>query len=546
MQDICRKLFCARGKYLADGSCTYLVPYGKDVHYRIALQVAVPLDQYNRSFIIWGVQTLIQREIYEGDVQLEEIYIYSNESCTYVDSKTIHGTSFQALLYIRISNNRFPIQRQSLEAHLLNLLNITTNFNNVTFEFQRSTDAWYLPLFVNHSQITNDGCYMTRSSNRSISDDTHMPYTYDVNNLLECIQIQLEANEFILSDEQSNIYVESVKRYLKINEFVRNKNGSVRICLNSYIPLTYELSKSKPNLIDKILTVTTYICMITSLLFLLATFVIYCILCALRTVPGKNIMCFTFSLFFAQLLLVIRSSIREDTAVCSWIGGLIHYFWISAFTWTNVSCFHMFKLFVKQSLVHGDVSADRKLFLKYCVISFTFPLVPVCANLVGAETEVDSLLFGYGGSKCFLKSPLALIITFISPIILQVLFNVIMFSITFHFIRNTPKVQSSKERNDLSIFFKLFILTGVSWVFVIVDGFFEVSPFTFLATMISGSLGIFIFISYVCHKKVFRLLRHRLRSSSKTKTYFSTSKTHVNSNSKTSNIEKNESCITEI
>ena len=63
-----------------------------------------------------------------------------------------------------------------------------------------------------------------------------------------CIQIQLEANEFILSDEQSNIYVESVKRYLKINEFVRNKNGSVRICLDSYKPLTKELSGSKTTL----------------------------------------------------------------------------------------------------------------------------------------------------------------------------------------------------------------------------------------------------------------------------------------------------------
>ena len=130
----------------------------------------------------------------------------------------------------------------------MNLLDVTTNFDNETFEFQRSTDAWYLPFFVHHSQITNDDCYMTRSSNRSISDDTRMSYTYDVNNLLECIQIQLEANEFILSDEQSNIYVESVKRYLKINEFVRNKNGSARICLDSYKLFTKELSGSKTTL----------------------------------------------------------------------------------------------------------------------------------------------------------------------------------------------------------------------------------------------------------------------------------------------------------
>ena len=36
--------------------------------------------------------------------------------------------------------------------------------------------------------------------------------------------------------------------------------------------------------------------------------------------------------------------------------------------------------------MHGDDSADRKLFIKYCVISFTFPLVPVGAkNLIVGE-----------------------------------------------------------------------------------------------------------------------------------------------------------------
>ena len=47
--------------------------------------------------------------------------------------------------------------------------------------------------------------------------------------------------------------------------------------------------------------------------------------------------------------------------------------------------------------MHGDDSADRKLFIKYCVISFTFPLVPVRAkNLIVGETI--SLQFFHGGS----------------------------------------------------------------------------------------------------------------------------------------------------
>ena len=92
-------------------------------------------------------------------------------------------------------------------------------------------------------------------------------------------------------------------------------------------------------------------------------------------------------------------------------------------------------------LPDGDNYAERKLFIKYCFISFTTSLVRIGANLVVSESKIDYLRFGYGGSKCFLKRSLTLLI----------IFNITMFSITFHFIRNTPKVQSSKERKEISI-----------------------------------------------------------------------------------------------
>lgn len=109
------------------------MPFNKNFHYRLVLQVSVPTNQSNRSFTLGVVQRLIQREIYKGDVQLEEMHMYSTEKLTRVDSNSQNGTAIQVFLYIRITNNRFPIQRQSLDAHLLNLLDVTTNFDNETF-----------------------------------------------------------------------------------------------------------------------------------------------------------------------------------------------------------------------------------------------------------------------------------------------------------------------------------------------------------------------------------------------------------------------------
>jgi hypothetical protein len=133
---------------------------------------------------------------------------------------------------------------------------------------------------------------------------------------------------------------------------------------------------------------------------------------------------------------------------------------------------------------------------------------------------------------------LALLLTFIIPTILQIIFNIVMFSITFHYIRNTPKVQSSQHRNELSIFLKLFLLTGISWILMIVDGFFEISPFTFLATVVNGSQGLFLFISFVCNKKAMCALKKKLFKKPLQETSGSMS-TFLHQNSKKSSVYSN-------
>ncbi|XP_048759211.2 G-protein coupled receptor Mth-like [Ostrea edulis] len=329
-------------------------------------------------------------------------------------------------------------------------------------------------------------------------------HSFKVNKLLMCPQIQLESNEFTWSESHLQISIPAIRRSFFINEFTRSQNSTVRICSDSF----KDVSESSA-LTETILNVTTFICTIISLVCLFLTFLIYCILPVLRTLPGKNIMCFSFSLFFAQLTVLIRSHIK-DRIVCAFLGGLTHYFWVSVFICTNICCFQMFKLFVSYSLVQNDKSKERNAVIRYCSISYGLPILPIVLNKILEHFLTNGDEFGYGGSRCFLLSPLALLLTFIIPTTIQIIFNIVMFSVTFHYIRNTPKVQSSQHRNEFSIFLKLFLLTGISWILMIVDGFFEISPFTFLATVVNGSQGLFLFISYICNKKVRCALKKKL------------------------------------
>ncbi|XP_019918392.3 uncharacterized protein [Magallana gigas] len=498
----CRKLLCSRGKLLMNNTCSYFVPYAREAQYNVALRVLRHSNSTHTNLrnIIDNLQEILQKEIKEGNINIEDIYVYSKLSC----NEPMGLSTDICLIYIRIKvqNNQFPINRNRLEMQLLGLTNIRIKFEGVLLEFQQSLEAWFLPIYNHEKKINSVECFTKKTSPSS-------KYSYNINNLLVCKQIKLEPDEYVLSKDHSSMYVKSVDNRYNLNEFVKESNGRVRICAESYKRKrkVYFSSDQKGNL-DIGLMVVTYICTIFSLLCLLATILIYCILPVLRTVPGKNTMCYAFSLFLAQLFFIIQAYITNEKA-CAWIGGFTHYFWITVFTCTNICCFHMFRLFVRNALTHGDVSAERKLFIKYCLASFLLPLLPVALNISLAYTNIKSIQFGYGGKKCFLLDHKAQILLFIIPIFLQIIFNIIMFSITFHYIRNTPKVKSTQDRHDFTIFMKLFLLTGVSWLFMIVDGFFDVSPFTFLATIVNGAQGVIIFVSYICNKRVFKLLKDK-------------------------------------
>lgn len=471
----------------------------------MAFKVLIFSEEHTVYSTLQHLKAFIQHEIQEGYIEFNEHYISANKPCSLLKTEQPNGTwDGEAIAYLQMNIRAMfsdPINRTSLEAHLRNFTQITITLNGVSLEFEDDVEAWYLPFFHRRHASDLQSC-LIKSSTSAVGNK----YAFDVNELLMCTQIQLEGDEFVFAESHTRIYITTIGTRFEINEFAMSSNGTVRICSDSY----KRIPKSKStSIMETVLTTVTYTCTLLSLLSLSLSFLTYCTLPILRTVAGKNIMCFCFSLFFAQLLFLIRSHISFSLlSVCAWIGGLTHYFWVLVFTCTNVCSFHMFKLFVGNCLVH-DTKTEKKSFLKYCFVAFLSPILPVFLNIILKITGLNSTEFGYGGSRCFLLSPLAMLLTFIFPVIFQIIFNFLMFSITFHHIRKTPKVQSSQSRNEFSIFLKLFLLTGISWLFMVIDGFFEISPFTFLATIVNGSQGMFLFISYVCNKKVLSMLKNK-------------------------------------
>lgn len=130
-------------------TCSYFVPYAREVHYTLALRVLMYSNstQTNLRSVEDNLQEILQQEITEGDIHIEDKYVYSNLSCT--DFLGLSSPDiFLIYIGIKVQNNQFPINRNRLEIHLLGLTNSTVKFEGVFLELQQSLEARFLPILA--------------------------------------------------------------------------------------------------------------------------------------------------------------------------------------------------------------------------------------------------------------------------------------------------------------------------------------------------------------------------------------------------------------
>jgi hypothetical protein len=90
-------------------------------------------------------------------------------------------------------------------------------------------------------------------------------------------------------------------------------------------------------------------------------------------------------------------------------------------------------------------------------------------------------------------------------------------------IASTPKIenesqQSTSNRVHFVVYVKLFTITGITWVFQIIDSFLPMSALSTIVSILNALQGVFICVSYICNERVLRLYKdsRRLRHGYKT------------------------------
>lgn len=456
------------------------------------------------------------------DVFIEEIIIMGTEACT-----TAFNNLRNIYLYIKFCIDQY-IQREQVENALLNF---TNTYSDLVLHFYSlgkfadvaiSQQSIYLPLLLGKFD-QNTTCVVL------FKNDTYVHKLYRntiVSPLLSCKQFEVHNNEFGIDWANMKEEFSFPGLSFSVQPYQKLENGGTRICVDDLLLLLQTQKKELINTNKTALEIITLACIVISLVSLVVTFITYLFFPSLRTVPGLNNMCLVISLFLAQLFMISSPLFRSSGHKI--LFAFTHFSWLATFFWLQVCSFHMYRVFSakSRSTFHGNQT--KKVMTQYGIYAFGLAALIVGANIISTLIVSSGKFSGYDKISTLLTYEKAFIITVIVPLIFVCMTNIFFYILTAYNIHSTPNVENKTgNRMHFSVYIKLFSITGLSWLLQIIDMFLETTMFTYVVAILNGLQGLFIFVSYVCNRRVLTMYaevcykanrQHSPRSSNTAKT----------------------------
>ncbi|XP_045448120.1 G-protein coupled receptor Mth2-like [Melitaea cinxia] len=271
-------------------------------------------------------------------------------------------------------------------------------------------------------------------------------------------------------------------------------------------------------------------CMIISCVFILATVAVYGWLPELRNLHGRVLMAYLLCLFVGfvgmatmQILLKI-DNIAVKT--CVGLSITIYFSLLAAFFWLNVMCFDIWWTFSgKRGMIVENLSMQAK-FTAYSVYAFGFPtaltILMVALEFSGLPPHPLLPLLRHQG--CFLTGKSRLLYLY-GPIVILWFANMAFFVLTAVKIASIKKEVSvlkrkesarhdkqNKERQRLLLYVKLFIVMGINWLLEVISALYPKADYIWrFVDSYNVLIGLIIFIIFVCKRKIFGLMKKRIK-----------------------------------
>ena len=335
-----------------------------------------------------------------------------------------------------------------------------------------------------------------------------------------CVPVILDSSEYIQQGNGSSTFN---LVWLSYNETYSiegtDTNGRPLICTNLTQYFTrnstkFETVLSYPIAFHILSYVGISIDFVSCLLFLLTFFLFK----DLRTFFSKLMVNFVFSILLGDMLFLVGTPLFQYVRVdglCSIFAVAIHYMYLCRFSWMTVMGSELVRSFYNIKKLNKSTAENWKLLTLYMLLAWLSPLVIVIPTIIVNFTVEDSVNYGVG-SSCWINQPIALIVTFVVPVGLSIIFNVIAFIVVMVILGHIryrpiassidPKDQKKQSWKDFRFAIALLTVTGLSWSFGFLALFSsDLSWAWYLFIIFNTTQAVTVLVAFLFTKKVFHL-----------------------------------------
>uniref|UniRef100_UPI00358EE5FD cadherin EGF LAG seven-pass G-type receptor 2 isoform X3 n=1 Tax=Myxine glutinosa TaxID=7769 RepID=UPI00358EE5FD len=269
---------------------------------------------------------------------------------------------------------------------------------------------------------------------------------------------------------------------------VLERNGSHLSCrcsqLSTFAVLMDMSNRELEN--EVTLMIVMYATLGTSLVFLVATFLITSALRSLRSNRSsihKNLLLATF---LTELVFLLGIHQTDNQFACTVIAILLHYFFMCCFTWLLVEGLHIYRMLAElRNINHGHMRF-------YYAIGWGFPAI-ITGLAVGLDPE------GYGNPDfCWLSIQDTLIWSFAGPIGCAVLTNLVLIGLSTRqsCAASRRGMKTFVAVTEIRVAFFLLLLLTVTWLTGLLAVNNHVLLLHYLFVICAALLGICMFIAF--------------------------------------------------
>ncbi|ESP05107.1 hypothetical protein LOTGIDRAFT_75362, partial [Lottia gigantea] len=236
-----------------------------------------------------------------------------------------------------------------------------------------------------------------------------------------------------------------------------------------------------------------------SIVCLIITIILYCLLPDLRNLPGKLTMGLSLSLILAQGLLILPNLPRP---ICRYFAAVTHYSWLTVFMWMAVIAVNMLRTFHPKTMHGGSEWLGGNAFIRLSSICLISPAVLCIILTILDQFPGGHLHVNYGQASCLWMSNIdGYIYMFFVPVGTVLLISSVCFCMTLYYIEKTMAATDmitgrKRDRERCVMYIKLSSVMGFSWIFGFVASFSNVEALWYVYIILNGLQGVFIFFSF--------------------------------------------------